>query len=393
MKAGVMKIDVTKVGVMKTFLGAFLCIATLLSWGAPSALALDQIIKPYESVRSSGMGGVVYTTGLYDDNYFANPARVTANPVWRVTILDPMVETNSHIENSVNLAKSGSSFFSNLGQDAGDNNHARVQTTMPSFYIPLNAGNWAFAAGFITSTQADIDLRRGFDIEPTGIVDLGPAVTVGRTFFKDHSLSVGITGHMMYRVSTNQAFTFIDLINGQSLSPRSTGGQGGMVDFDLGMTYTFEHYHPGGTNFSIGAAVDDVLGGTFNNLGIHYLKDSNGNPSPNSLPIAEPRRLGVGFAAEKHEIGIMRNVSLALEFQDIGNNPNGSAFRTVHIGGETHASIFAARLGVNQGYFCAGFGLDLKIFTVDLSTYGEELSLTPGSLEDRRYAARVALQL
>ena len=47
---------------------------------SPSAHALDQIIRPYQSVRSAGMGGVRITTGLYDENFFNNPARVTANP-------------------------------------------------------------------------------------------------------------------------------------------------------------------------------------------------------------------------------------------------------------------------------------------------------------------------
>jgi hypothetical protein len=358
-----------------------------------SAFALDQIIKPYESVRSSGMGGVVYTTGLYDENYFANPARVTANPTWRVTILDPMVETNSNISHSLKAVNGGNDIYSQLGADAGDNNHLRLQTTMPSIYIPTASGKWAFALGLITSSQVDLDLRQSYSISPTGIIDIGPAFTVGRYFLSDNSLSVGATTHASYRLSTNQSFTLIDLINGESLSPRSTGGQGGMVDFDLGMTYTLRHFKPAGVSISGGAAVDNVLGGNFNNLKLHYLKDASGNPSPSAKPVAEPRRLGFGFSAQKPRVGIMHEVSLALECQDIGNNPNGSIYRTIHFGGETHVSIFAVRAGFNQGYPSAGFGIDLKALTIDISTYGEDLSLNSGGFQDRRYAAHVALQL
>jgi len=32
--------------------------------------AVDQITRPYQSVRSAGMGGVRITTGLYDENFF-----------------------------------------------------------------------------------------------------------------------------------------------------------------------------------------------------------------------------------------------------------------------------------------------------------------------------------
>ena len=358
------------------------------------ARALDQIIKPYESVRSSGMGGVTLTTGLYDENYFGNPARVTDNPTWRVTILDPMVETNSNIGNSIKAVNGGNSVYSKLGADAGQNNHFRLQTTMPSVYIPPGTdGKWGFAFGLITSSQVDIDLRRSFSVDPTGIVDIGPALTVGRRLLEDDALSVGTTAHVTYRLSTNQDFTLVNLISGQSLSPSSTGGQGGMIDFDLGLTYKFKHFHPADLNFSVGGALDNVLGGNFNNLKLPFVKNSSGNPTPANKPIPEPRRGGFGFSAERENFGILHNTVAALEFQDIGNNPDGSLFRTLHLGGETHLSLLALRAGINQGYFTGGVGIDLKIMTLDLSTYGEEMSLNPGGLQDRRYAAKLAFQI
>jgi hypothetical protein len=360
-----------------------------------SALALDQIIKPYESVRSSGMGGVTLTTGLYDENFFGNPARVTENPHWRVTILDPMVETNSHTENSIKAIDGGNSVYSDLGQNAGANNHFRLQTTMPSVYLPPSIhGKWAFALGLITSSQVDLDLRRSFNIDPSGIIDIGPALTVGRRLLEDNALTVGATAHVTYRLSTNSDFSIVNLISGESISPRATGGQGGMLDFDVGMTYVFKHYHPAGVNFSVGAALDNMLGGNFNNLKLQYLKDANGNPSPANKPIGEPRRVGTGFAVEKDSMGMLHDTMLAFEFQDIGNNTNGALFRTAHLGGETHLlHVLAVRAGINQGYLCGGVGLDLKLITLDVSTYGEEMSLNPGGLEDRRIAAKLAFQI
>jgi CO/xanthine dehydrogenase Mo-binding subunit len=71
----------------------------------------------------------------------------------------------------------------------------------------------------------------------------------------------------------------------------------------------------------------------------------------------------------------------------------GFPHRTVHIGAETRMSVLLPRVGINQGYFCGGLGLDLKYFTLDVGTYGEEMSLNPGGLGDRRYTAKIAIQI
>jgi hypothetical protein len=92
-------------------------------------------------------------------------------------------------------------------------------------------------------------------------------------------------------------------------------------------------------------------------------------------------------------MGIMKDTTLALELTDFGNNTNGSIYRTVHLGGETHLGIFALRAGLNQGYACAGLGINLKFVRIDASTYGEELSLNSGGYEDRRYALQFAIQI
>ena len=154
----------------------------IVGFAALPALAQDQIIRPYQSVRGAGMGNVRYTTGLYDQNFFANPARVTANPKWKVTLLDPMVEVSAPVPGSIGgMVHGGSDFYKQLGEQAGENYHARVQTTFPSIYIPPGDENdrWGFAVGLISSTQADVNLRRSFNVDPSVITDIGPAATVG----------------------------------------------------------------------------------------------------------------------------------------------------------------------------------------------------------------------
>src|SRR5688500_10169879 len=77
-------------------------------FSAPNAGALDQIVRPYQSARAAGMGGVLCTTGLYEENFFGNPARATANPKWRIDVLNITAEMNSGaIENGGKLTGGG----------------------------------------------------------------------------------------------------------------------------------------------------------------------------------------------------------------------------------------------------------------------------------------------
>jgi hypothetical protein len=50
-------------------------------------------------------------------------------------------------------------------------------------------------------------------------------------------------------------------------------------------------------------------------------------------------------------------------------------------------------LGLNDSWVAAGLGLDLRFFTVDFATYGEELSKNVGGLQDRRLAIKIAFQI
>jgi hypothetical protein len=111
------------------------------------------------------------------------------------------------------------------------------------------------------------------------------------------------------------------------------------------------------------------------------------------LPPASGRALGLGFTAHKAQTGAFTETSLGLELQDIGANTDGSLFRMLHLGGETHWKLIAVRLGVNQGYLCAGLGFDFKVLQLDLATTGEEMSLNSGGRENRSVAVRLGIQI
>lgn len=337
----------------------------------------DEIIKPYQSVRSAGMGGVVMTTGLYDENFFNNPARVTANPKSKFTLLqltpaELNPETIRSVPDVISNAKNLKTTLSNI---SGEYLHNRTQFILPAFYLASNdQRDWALAFALIGSVQANWLLNSSYSANLGLIGDVGPAVTFGHKFLQDR-LSLGITGHYLYRVSAAANYGLVDYVEGKSLSLNNLGGQGGMVNFDLGTTYLltqFDHF-----NLNLGAAVQNVLGSKF-------------SPSPRLLnftgsPIEQPTSFGLGISISRETLAFLQNTVFALEATNIGNNPNGSLYRLLHLGGETQWKVLAIRAGINQGYLCAGLGFDLRIFTLDLATYGEEIGLNTGTQEDRRY--------
>lgn len=350
-----------------------------------NAWSLDQIIRPFQGIRTSGMGGTCVTTGLYEDNFFCNPSRILENPKDRFTLLNLMSEVGTNaISHVKNLTGSGD-FYEKMTSTIGENNHLRVQTSFPALYIPPGQGRWAFAFGVLMSSQVDVDLRSSFQITPTAYTDIGPAISFARSFLDDESLGIGVTAHATYRLATNQAFTFVDLIKGRSISASNLAGQGAHFDFDVGAIYDLP-FELSWIDFTLGLTATHVLGGKYENLKLKPIK------SIDAQAPAQPRSYGIGISATLADFIGFTDTILAAEVRDIGNNPQGSFYKTVHLGAETQFGILAPRIGLNQGYLSAGLGIDLRILTLDFATYSEEMSLNAGGLEDRRYAAKIALQ-
>ncbi len=363
-------------------------LASFASLTAAEARTFNNIIRPFQSARSSSMGGVRYSTGLYEENFFANPARMADSEKWRIDIINMMIELNSgSIKNVNKLAKSGD-VISNLAETAGTNNHVRIQTIIPAYYSPRFIVNRnSFAVGLIQSTQADIGLRRSMSLEPNVFMDIGPAVTFARKFAVEDRVAVGITAHYMYRVATKDDFSTVDYIRGTGFKSVSDGaGEGTKIDFDLGARHNI-NWEPKGWELQSALAVNNVMGSKYKQ-GLDLI--SGTQPEPMKLP----RSINAGLSARKSSIWGLGMTTLAFEVQDIGNNEGGSLFRLLHMGGEIALkdTIFL-RAGINQGYACLGVGFDLPVLKLDFSTYGEEMSLNAGGQEDRRYAMRLGFSL
>ncbi len=352
----------------------------------PSASALEQIIRPYQSVRSAGMGGVRITTGLYDENFFTNPARVMANPHTKFTVLEfTPAELTPTTWTSVSNLLQGVDALTAITQTAGSNLHDRIQIIFPAYYLAAHSQRkWALAIGIIGSVQLDAIIRQSYQLSLDAIADIGPAITYGRRFLKNSQLALGVTGHFAYRIGTTPTYNLLNYIQGTPPSTTTLTGDGAQIDFDLGSTYLFGNW--GAYQITGGAAIQNILGGTYSPSILTFLNTGRGPPTQN-------RSYGLGFSALRPKWGNFKNTLFAVEVTDVLNNRDGSIFRLLHLGAETNWKSLTMRAGINQGYFCAGFGLDVRYFTFNFATYGEEMGLNAGTLEDRRYTLNMGFHI
>ena len=358
--------------------------AALTSLVSP-ALAFSPIIRDYESVRTEGMGGVRYSTGFYEDNFYANPARTTENPESMFQLPKFTIEAGSGTLSSLSSLLGKSSGVSAVSGNIGKPLSAKFQFLFPAYYKrEFLAPFWSFGVGMQTSAQLVSEVSQTGIITPTTVIGAGPVITIARRLLPEDRLSVGLNTHVEGRATSGNAFSIIDFLKGNAATSLR-GGSGVGIDFDLGTTFR-PHWGLGGFNYELGFATNNILGGTYSNLG-GKIADWAGAPIP-SL-----RSFNFALAARKDDLWKFKSFMMALEFTDIGNNTNGSIFRTLHIGTEAKWKFLAIRGGINQGYFAAGLGFDFGFFCMDASTYGEEMGLNVGSFEDRRYAIDFGFQI
>jgi hypothetical protein len=67
--------------------------------------------------------------------------------------------------------------------------------------------------------------------------------------------------------------------------------------------------------------------------------------------------------------------------------------KKLHMGVELDLPIIDARAGLHQGYYTLGVGANLGLLRIDAATYGVELGVYPGQLEDRRYIVQLSMEM
>jgi len=243
---------------------------------------------------------------------------------------------------------------------------------------------WSFGVGLTVSTQIIAQVSQSGTIDPTAVLAAGPVINLARRFLDDR-LSIGVNAHAEVRGNSQSNYSVEQYLGGDPISNVVKGGNGLGYDFDLGTTFK-PHWTLGQFQYELAFAVNNILNGQYKNVS-HPISGWSGDPFQSS------RSYNFGLSVLHDYFWFFKFFLLAAELTDLGNNPDGSIYRCVHLGSEFKWKLLAARLGISQGYLSAGFGVDLIYFNVNVATYSEELGLNPGVMEDRRYAAQIGFEI
>lgn len=369
---------------MKTL--SLLILSLLVVETASAQYAYRPIVRSFHSVRTAGMGDVRYTTGLYEENLFANPARTTQNPENRIQLPKFSFEVGASSIGAVSDLVGSSSGLSAASGSVGEPLSARFQMIPFGYYdSKFINDDWAFGAALNFNVATNAFVSQTGIIDPLTFINVGPAFTIARRLLEDNRLSVGATVHTEFRASSNNVLTLQQFLAGSDIADTMKGGSGLGLDFDIGASFR-PQWTLAEFEYELGFAINNVLNGMYKNLG-GKIEGWDGNPIPSN------RSWNFGISGTRKAVGPFQQILVAVEVTDVGNNPNGSFFRTLHLGSEARWRKTAIRAGINQGYFTGGFGLELSFFTLNLATYGEELGLNAGTMEDRRYALEFGFHL
>ena len=372
---------------MKQILTTLVALGVLFS--ASQAFALEELMRNYRGARALGMGGITYTTGIYDESLFGNPATQLLAPAWKISLLNVTGELNDNmladLSDVLEVTKAkGSEVLSKIGskQLAGKAEHYRV-TLIPGFYSPTFFGeNTGFGFGVLANSQTTLMLRGNTDIEMQAVLDVGPAMGVAHRF-TNLGLNVGVNARVLYRAGINRTLTATDFTSGTAqLSLKSLGTQGVGFDGDVGALYTVPIPLWIFKQVLVGASLNNVLASEYQNFGKDLISTISSGAPP-----ANDRTLNAGVRFDLPDLYVFSNSLFAFEFQNVGHTRKQASFyKKLHFGAETNVltSWFSVRGGLNQGYLTGGVGFDLPIVNVNIATYGEELGSNAGQIEDRR---------
>lgn len=380
---------------MKRFGAAFVAAALVASQVPTSAFAVSEYYAISRSVRALGMGGAFY--GLSDDDgaLFYNPAGLAlVRGGERFNVLGAGINMSPNIFDVVSTISNGSGkstqeIATSLEKFQGQAIYGSPSVSILSMYRK----NFGLAI-LLPDAKVNLGLLgTGVDtsIEATAIADAGVVAGFG-TAIPGTGFRFGVNGKGIVRTGGRKLFTIDDIAAGNSFSfePSKIGGSGFGVDFDLGGIYEFQV--PAPSPIVAARAAVTIQNLLASNFALAKLTDGS--------PPALARSLSLGGSLVFRGVGPFDNFNVLLDFAEFGiggqSDPNlggrgGSFWKHVNFGVEAPMGIFSPRLGLHQGYWTAGFSLDVRVLKLAFATYAEELSSGVGRFESRRYVARVEI--
>lgn len=392
---------------LKSLLLTGMMVSALTVSGAQAATSDNgiksfQIFQPYMSVRAMGMGNAF--TAVSDDYnaLFYNPAGLARLEEGQINLSLITGAADSKIPkfiDDINAASSGPD--STKGQDmnnlleANFGNHYGGRVVGPqAFWV---RPRWGLAI-IPVDVSAEMEIHRIGVAALNARLNADSTVAYGRgwdvNWFKDTRVSLGMTGKAVHRVNYTNSILASDLALNSDLSSflKSDDAKEGLTfDADLGMMFSPKQYLSGWERVfhpTVGLAVRNVVDYGFTS-NMHVV-----GPNTSGQPPKLGRRYDAGLMWELPQWSIFKVRAMA-DLRDMGHE-NWAFSKGYHLGTEFTWKIRSWwqggwRVGINQGYFTAGFTGKLALFNLDIAWFGEELGPSTEPKASRRLMVRASM--
>ncbi len=376
-------------------LTAFVILAGLVVDSNSALAAKDWTIhQNYTSTRAEGMGNAF--TAVADDYsaLFYNPAGLARLPKVNVDLGIQAEMDSKTIKFQKDIQKVSKSQDINEIQNLLDQNYGKHYSIRATPLSGFAVGpKWGLAV-----IPADVTVEMGIHQLAGASLDLigyeDTTIAYGRGWnvrgLENSQLSFGLTGKAIYRVYTNKTLLASDLANNSNTIFRASDAAEGFTgDADAGMLWTPVVKPTGILRYlkpTFGVTIHNIFDEGFA-TNFHWINAHSGRPAKLE------RRYSLGTMFELPDFWIFKT-RMAADLTDMGHE-NFSFRKGSHVGFEFLWKVRSWwqggwRVGLNQGYFTAGFTGTAGVFTLDIATYAEETGPTQTPLASRRYMAKAS---
>ena len=352
------------------------------------------IYQPYVSTRAEGMGNAF--TAVADDysTLLYNPAGLARLKAVNVNLGIQAMMDSKTLKFEKDISKVTASKDINQVQSLLDANYGKHYSirAMPvsGFVVGPQWGLVVIPADL--TVEMGIHQLAGAALDVIGYEDT--TIAYGRGWnvkgLENSQLSFGVTGKSIYRIYTNKTLLASDLLGNNSTVFRAQDADEGITaDADAGMLWTpvvnpknvLRFFKP-----TLGFTVHNIIDEGFA-TNPHWVNKNSGRPAKLE------RRYNLGTMFELPDFWIFKT-RMAADLSDMGHE-NWSFRKGSHVGFEFLWKVRSWwqggwRVGLNQGYFTAGFTGTAGVFTLDIATYAEETGPTATPLASRRYMAKAS---
>lgn len=358
------------------------------------------IHQQYLSTRSMGMGNAF--TAAVDDHsaILFNPAALARREKGNIRLfLGAGLSENDAFEfaddlDQVSESENAAQIGAYLKTRQGEHFNARAPRIGAFWTRP----NWAMA---IIPADVTVDLKVVENATPAVQVNAYADTTLAYAYAKnfkfpiagnEQTLSLGATGKLIHRIQVSQTVIPLDLALGNDVVNEDDAREGLLLDVDLGAMWS--------PNFKIENwakyLIPDTVAFTIRNaLELDAIARFDVVSEGSLEADANQRVFDLGTLYNLPSFWKFNNNKFALDIRNMGHS-NWNFNKGLHIGAEFGWEMFSWwngfwSVGLNQGYFSAGFGAQLSVFRLELATWGDEVGVASNSQEDRKVMVELSL--